>query len=132
MAVDGFYSSLTSVRSGVPQGSVLGPLLFIIFTTEMWCGIKNNMIVYADNSTLHATIKSSFNRLAVAESLNLDLKKIESWCGSWSMCLNPRKSTSVVVTRSRTINPPHPYLIVNGLSLAMNDLFKKLSVLFNK
>ena len=98
----------------------------------MWCGLKNNMIAYADDSTLYAIIRSSSDRLAVAESLNLDLKKIESWCDSWGMCLNPRKSTSVVVTRSRTINPPHPYLIVNGLSLAMNDLFKKLSVLFNK
>ena len=90
----------------------------------MWCGLKNNMIVYADNSTLHATIKSSFNRLAVAESLNLDLKKMESWCDSWGMCLNPRKSISVMVSRSRTINPQH--------SLVMGDLFKLLGVLFDK
>ena len=52
------------------------------------------MIAYADDSTLYATIKSSSDRLAVAESLNQDLKKIESWCDSWGMCLNPRKSTS--------------------------------------
>ena len=69
----------------------------------MWRDLKNNMIAYADDSTLYATIKSPYDRLAVAESLNLDLKKIESWCDSWGMCLNPRMSTSVVISRSRTI-----------------------------
>ena len=48
------------------------------------------------------------------------------------MCLNPRKSTSIVVIRSRTLNPPHPNLIINGHSLAMNDSFKLLGVLFDK
>ena len=62
----------------------------------------------------------------------LDLSKIESWCGSWGMSLNPRKSTSVVVSRSRTMNLPYPNLIINGHSLAMDDSFKLLGVLFNK
>ena len=83
VAVDGFYSSLITVRSGVPQGSVLGPLLFIIFTADMWCDLKNNMIAYADDSTLYAVIKSPSGRLSVAESLNQDLSKIESLCNLW-------------------------------------------------
>ena len=98
----------------------LGPLLFIIFTSD-------SMIAYADDFTLYATIKSSSDCLAVAESLNLDLKKTESWC----MCLSLRKS-SVVISRSRTINLPHPHLITNGHSLAMDGSFKLLGVLFDK
>ena len=64
----------------------------MIFTGDMWCDLKNNINAYADDSTLYATIKSPTHRLAVAESLNEDLHKIES-------C----KSTSVVVSRSTPI-----------------------------
>ena len=49
----------------------------------MWYGLKNNMIAYADDSTLYATIKSPSDRFAVADSLNLELKKIESLYDSW-------------------------------------------------
>ena len=54
-----FIRQQTTVRFGVPQGSVLGSLLFIIFTADMWCEL-NNMIVYTDDSTLYAIIKSPF------------------------------------------------------------------------
>ena len=90
------------------------------------------MISYAYDSTLYAIIKSPSDRLAVAESLKQEFDKIESWCDSWGMCLNPRKSTYVVVNRSRTMNPPHPNVIINGHSLAMDDSFKLLGVLFDK
>ena len=91
----------------------------------MWCDLKNNMTAYA-------VIKSPSDRLSVAESLNLDLSKIESWCNLWGMCLNPRKSTSIVnKSRSRILNPPHPNLIINIYLLAINDSFKLLGVLFD-
>ena len=100
---------------------VQGPL--IIGTADMWCDLNNIMIAYADDSTLYAIIKSPSD-LAVADSLNLDLSKIQSWCSSWSMNLNSRKST--------TMNAPHPILIIIRHSLAMDDSFKLLGVLFNE
>ena len=84
------------------------------------------MIAYADNSTLYVLTKTPSDRLTIAESLNHDLVKIESW----GMSLNPRKSTSVVISRFRTMNPAHPNLIINGHSLAMDDSFKLLSLSF--
>ena len=47
------------------------------------------------------------------------------------VCLNAGKSTTVVVSRTRSINPPQPYLIINGHSLAMGDSFKLLGMLFD-
>ena len=65
------------------------------------------MIAYADDSTLYTVIKSPSDRLAIAKSLNLDLAKIDSCYNLWGMFLNPRKSTSIEVSRYRNMNPPH-------------------------
>ena len=81
----------------------------------MRCDLNNNMIAHVENSTLYAIIKSPSDHPAIAESVFLDLAKNELWCNSWDM------STSIVVSYSRTTNPLHPNLIINGHSLAMDD-----------
>ena len=56
--VDGCRSKLVNVVSGVPQGSVLGPLLFLLYTSELFSILKNKLIGYADDSTLMAVVPS--------------------------------------------------------------------------
>ena len=67
--VDGCRSKLVNVVSGVPQGSVLGPLLFLVYASELFSILENKLIGYADNSTLMAVVPSPGVRVAVAESL---------------------------------------------------------------
>jgi hypothetical protein len=74
--VDGSFSSYSHVSSGVPQGSVLGPLLFILYTSDMWSGITNKMLTYADDTSLYADIPSPATRQIVADSLTADLMMI--------------------------------------------------------
>ena len=50
--VDGCRSKLVNVVSRVPQGSVLGPLLFLLYTSELFSVLENKLISYADDSTL--------------------------------------------------------------------------------
>ena len=65
----------------------------------MWNDLENQLGTYADDSLLYAPINSPSNRNAVAESLNKDLARIESWCSIWGMRLHPGKSQSLTVTR---------------------------------
>ena len=56
--VDGCRSKLVNVVSGVPQGSVLGPLLFLLYTSELFSILENKLIGNADDSTLMAVVPS--------------------------------------------------------------------------
>ena len=61
--VDGCRSKLVNVVSGVPQGSVLGPLLFLLYRSELFSILKNKLIGYADDSTLMAVVPSQVSEL---------------------------------------------------------------------
>ena len=67
------------VVSGVPLGSVLGPLLFLLYISELFSILENKPIGYADDSTLVAVIPFPGVRVAVAESLIRDLGMVSEW-----------------------------------------------------
>ena len=71
--VDGYKSKLVNVVSGVKQGSNLGPLLFLLYTSELFFIMENKLIGYADDSTLIAVEPSQGIRVTVAESLSRHL-----------------------------------------------------------
>ena len=78
--VNGCRSKLVNVLSGVPQGSVLGPLLFLLYTSELFFILENKLIGYADDSTLIAVVPSPGLRVAVAEFLSSDFVMVNEWC----------------------------------------------------
>ena len=83
VSVEGNFSDLDSVvmvRSGVPPGSVIGPLHFILYTSDMWHDIESSMITYADDTTLFAHIDHAHSRALDANQLNADLGTITDWC----------------------------------------------------
>ena len=78
--VDGCRSKLVNVVTGMPQGSVFGPLLFLLYISDLFSILENKLIGYADDSTLMAVVPSPSVRVAVAESLIRDLGKVSEWC----------------------------------------------------
>ena len=83
----------------MPQGSVLGLLLFLLYTSELFSILENKLISYADDSTLIAVVPSPGPRVAVAESVSRDLVKINEWCNLLGMKLNVSKTKTMIVSR---------------------------------
>ena len=80
------------IISGVPLGSVLGPLLFNLYTSEMFELVKNRLFAYAIDTTLLTVVRNPADRHAVDASLDRDLARIREWCNHWCMILNPNKT----------------------------------------
>ncbi|XP_068223526.1 serine-rich adhesin for platelets-like [Palaemon carinicauda] len=91
----GHHSKYRNAISGFPQGTVLGPLRFILYEHDMWFGLENKLVAYADDATLFASTASLKYRPMVAESRNRDLVKINEWCKLWSMELITNKAQNI-------------------------------------
>ena len=127
--VDGVCSSSVVVVSGVPQGSVLGLLFFFLYIADL-PGLLHNMLVgYADDSTLLLRIPHPRDRSPVAASLNDDLAVISDWCSRWGMLVNPSKTRGMLISRSRTVEPLFPDLVVDGTVVEMVSDLKILGVI---
>ena len=108
VVVDGCRSKLVNVVSGVPHGSVLGPQLFLLYIAELFSIVENKLYGYADDSTLVAVVPSPGERVAVSETMNRDLNSVSVWCNLWRMKLDASKTKTMIVSRSRTVQPqPH-------------------------
>ena len=117
--------------SGVPQGGVLGPLLFILYTSELFSILENKLIGYAGDSTLIAVVPSPGVRVAVAESLNRDIVRVNAWCDLLGMKLNTSKTNTMIVSRSRTMHPQPPPLTINGTVLKESVDLDILGMIFD-
>ena len=83
VVVDGCRCKLVNMMSGVCQGSVLGPELFLLYTAELFSIVENKLYGYADDSTLVAIVLSPGERVAVSESMNRDQNTVRVWCNLW-------------------------------------------------
>ena len=79
VSVDGNFSKFKPVVSGAPQGSVLGLLLLIFYTADMWNDLENKIISFVDDTNLYVNIASVSDRINVANSLNRDLDITQLW-----------------------------------------------------
>ena len=83
-------SNQADVLSGVPQGTVLGPLLFLVFINDLPEVVKHSSVkLFADDSILFKHIKSSYD----AMKLQQDLTSLEEWEQQWQMKFHPEKCT---------------------------------------
>ena len=110
--MDGGVSGWLDVVSGVPPGSVLVPILFVLYTSLLSHVADSQVYCYADDTTLVAPIQRPSLRAAFGDVLNDDIAKVVDWCERWDMKLNQRKSKSLLVSIHPSIGPSTP---VRGL-----------------
>ena len=93
--------------------------------------MENELIGYADDSTLIAVVPSPGFRVAVAESLSHDLIKGSEWCDLWGMKLNASKTKTMIISRLCIMHPQSPALTIGGTVLNETDDLVILGVTFN-
>ena len=121
VTVDCYRSKLDNILSEVPQGSVLGPLLFLCTPLSFFSILENKLIGYANDSTLIAAVLYLGVRVTVADSLIRDLVKVSEWCDLWRMNLNSSLTKTMIVSKPRTIHPQSLALTIGGTVLKESD-----------
>ena len=121
MLINGMKSDWGCVTSGVPQGSVLGPLLFIIYINDLDTGISSDVSKFADDTKIGRVIESDQDAAILQE----ELSRLYDWAEKWQMEFNVGKCSVMSVGRS---NPLHNYSL-NNSPLARSRCERDLGVL---
>ena len=87
VSINGSHSALANVTSGVPQGSVLGPVLFLLYINDITNQIQSNIRLFADNSIVYREIRSPADH----HILQTDIQKLTDWSNKWQMNFNTSK-----------------------------------------
>ena len=96
--LEGISSKSHHVLSGVPQGSVLAPLLFLIYIKDITESITSTIRLYADDVLLYRVISNEADTIC----LQNDLFTLENWANTWQIKFNPSKCIHVAITRKKT------------------------------
>ena len=87
VVLNGVKSDWKDVVSGVPQGSVLGPLLFLIYINDLDVGVNSKISKFADDTKIASTVQSPHENYKIQK----DLDRLVAWAETWQMEFNPQK-----------------------------------------
>ena len=127
VALNGMFSEWGKINSGVPQGSVLGPLLFLVYINDLEEGIKSQIKFFADDTSLFSIVR---NPEISTEELNHDLGLINNWAFQWKMSFNPdpNKPAEEVVFSNKREGCFHPPLFFNNIEVKRVNEHKHLGL----
>ena len=108
--LNGCQSSIKEIYAGVPQGSILGPLLFLIYINDITDVVKTNIRLYADDSSIFVIGNDKFE---MARELNTDIERVTNWGTQWLVNFNPSKTISVNFT-SKPADHTYPLYMNNS------------------
>jgi len=131
--IDGSISHKLPLIAGVPQGSILGPLLFNIFINDITTSSsKFNFIMYADDTTLNSTLESFGqinNPLSIQNAITAELNKIVKWLDLNKLCLNVSKSRYMLFHKPPKVIPVlRFYLKENNVEYVENFTFLGMTI----
>ena len=119
--IDDNYSEYAPITSGILQGSVAGPILFLLYINDLPDHLTDvNTALFADDVKLYSTDPAL---------IHASLREIEAWCKTWQLKLTANKCTTIRIA-SRRILPPIPFML-NGLILNSVESQRDLGVIIS-
>ena len=91
VVIKGTKSDWGKVTSGIPQGSVLGPILFVLFINDLPDDILSSIVMFADDTKLWSKVNNTEDRAA----LQFDIDKLATWSNDWQLSFNADKCKSL-------------------------------------
>ena len=133
VSYDGVLSEIQAISCGVPQGSILGPLLFILLINDIDENLQQcEMTLYADDSVLYVGGKTCD---IIEEKLNSDLEQIANWFDQNNLVINLKKSKTECVlygTHQRTSGSKPMEVKINHSKITESDVYEYLGVKMDK
>ena len=131
VSINGFNSSEQTILCGVPQGSTLGPLLFLLYINDLHFSLKKSVVShFADDTCITYSAKKMKSLETV---LNCELKIISDWLNANRLSLNVNKSKLIIFkSKRKIINTDNFSIKLNGCKLVSTDNVKYLGLYLDK
>ena len=129
--LNGQTSSWRPVLAGVSQGSILGPLFFLIYINDLPNELKSNAKLFADDTSLFTIVKDKSESTNI---LNNDLSEISKWAYNWKMLFNPdpSKPAQEVVFSRKKKEQSHPGISLNNIQVERTSYHKHLGLILDE
>ena len=131
VVLNGQTSPWRPVLAGVPQGSILGRLLFLVYINDLPNGLKSNVKLFADDTSLFTIVK---DKNESADVLNNDLLLISKWAYDWKMLFttDPKKPAQEIIFSRKKQSQSHPTISLNNIHLERASYQKHLGIIINE
>jgi hypothetical protein len=127
VVICGQNSEWGDLSSGVPQGSVLGPLLFLVYINDLTSVVSHsNIRLFADDTCLFVKVN---DRIEAAGHINADLQMVEKWAKQWVVEFSAKKTKSLIISNKADshLNPP---VLLNNVPIEEVKFYKYLGLHF--
>ena len=130
VVIKGQTSEWGEISAGVPQGSVMGPLMFLIYINDLVTSVSNdiNIKLFADDTLLYF---AGNDHNISSKLLNDNLKKIQKWADQWLVTFNPMKTELLNISNKRAVNFDNHSVYFDNTKLQGVSQHKHLGVTFN-
>ncbi len=128
VVINGVSSDEKGINASVPQGSILGPLLFLAYVNDIVDDLETTPYLFADDTSLFCPIDPK-NMQTAFDKVNRDLVKMEDWAAQWRVTFNASKTVYMIISNRKNI--VYPSLFLNGQRLTRVYDHKHLGMVFS-